>query len=175
MSVALWLHSATLLNDGSLLVTGGSSVSSETTLNSAEIYDPVAGTFTLLPNTLNAARVGHSATLLSNGQVLIAGGYDPTTGIISDAELYDPTAQVFIDLGNTNSPRFHHTATLLQNGQVLIAGGETDPTPTGAYNTTEIFNPTTWTFTALTVNMTVAREGHAATLLNNGQVLIIFD
>jgi trimeric autotransporter adhesin len=172
MNIARWLHTATVLNDGTVLIAGGSSVSSEATLNSAEIYDPVAGTFTLLPNTLNTARGGHTATLLSNGQVLIVGGYDPTTGIISDAELYDPTAQVFIDLGNTNSPRFHHTTTLLQNGQVLIAGGETDPTPTGAYNTAEIFNPTTWTFTALTVNMTVAREGHVATLLNNGQVLI---
>ena len=172
MNVARWLHTATVLNDGTVLIAGGSSVSSETTVNSAEIYDPVAGTFTLLPSTLNTARVGHTATLLSNGQVLIVGGYDPTTGIISDAELYDPTAQVFIDLGNTNSPRFHHTATLLQNGQVLIAGGDTDPTPTGAYNSAEIFNPTTWTFTALTVNMTVAREGHVATLLNNGQVLI---
>jgi hypothetical protein len=172
MNVARWLHTATLLNDGTVLIAGGSSVSSETTLNSAEIYDPVAGTFTLLPNTLNTARVGHTATLLSNGQVLIVGGYDPTTGIISDAELYDSTAQVFIDLGNTNSPRFHHTATLLQNGQVLIAGGETDATPTGAFNTAEIFNPTTWTFAALTVHLTVAREGHAATLLNNGQVLI---
>ncbi|MFZ0308533.1 MAG: kelch repeat-containing protein, partial [Candidatus Sulfotelmatobacter sp.] len=172
MNVARWLHSATLLNDGTVLIAGGSSLSNETTLNSAEIYDPVAGTFTLLPNTLNTARVGHTATLLSNGQVLIVGGYDPATGIISDAELYDPTAQVFIDLGNTNTPRFHHTATLLQNGQVLITGGETDPTPSAAYNTAEIFNPATWTFTALSVNMTTAREGHAATLLNNGQVLI---
>ena len=172
MNVARWLHTATLLNDGTVLIAGGSSVSNETTLNSAEIYDPVAGTFTLLQNTLNTARVGHTASLLSNGQVLIVGGYDPTTGIISDAELYDPTAQIFIDLGNTNTPRFHHTATLLQNGQVLIAGGETDPTPSGAYNTAEIFNPLTWTFTALSVNMTTAREGHAATLLNNGQVLV---
>jgi hypothetical protein len=172
MNVARWSHTATLLNDGTVLVAGGSSVSSQTTLNSAEIYDPVAGIFTLLPNSLNTARVGHSATLLSNGQVLIVGGYDPTTGLIADAELYDPTAQVFIDLGNTNSPRFHHTATLLQNGQVLIAGGETDPTPTGSLNTAEIFNPATWTFTALSVNMTSAREGHTATLLNNGQVLL---
>jgi N-acetylneuraminic acid mutarotase len=142
------------------------------TLDSAELYDPVAGTFTLLSATLNTARVGHTATLLSNGQVLIVGGYDPETGIIADAELYDPTAQVFIDLGNTNTPRFRHTATLLQNGQVLIAGGETDPTPTGAHNTAEIFNPATWAFTVLPVNMTTAREGHAATLLDNGKVLI---
>lgn len=172
MNVARWWHTATLLNDGTVLIAGGSDLANEETLDSAEIYDPVAGTFTLLPNTLNTARVGHTATLLSNGQVLIVGGYDPNSGIISDAELYDPIAQVFIDLGDTNSPRFHHAATLLQNGQVLIAGGETDPTPSGAYNTAEIFNPQTWTFSPLTVNMVSAREGHAATLLNDGTVLI---
>ncbi len=111
MNIARWLHTATLLNDSTVLLAGGSSVSGQTTLNSAEIYDPVAGTFTLLPSTLNTARAGHTATLLTNGQVLIVGGYDPATGIIADAELYDPIAQVFIDLGNTNSPRFHHAAT----------------------------------------------------------------
>jgi hypothetical protein len=172
MNVARWLHTATLLNDGTVLIAGGSDLADEETLDSAEIYDPVAGTFTLLPNTLNTARVGHTATLLSNGQVLIVGGYDPNTGIISDAELFDPIAQVFIDLGDTNTPRFHHTATLLQNAQVLIAGGETDPTPSGAYNTVEIFNPQTWTFLPLSVAMISAREGHAATLLNDGTVLI---
>ena len=172
MNVARWLHTATLLNDGTVLIAGGSSVSGLTTLNSAEIFDPVAGTFTLLPSTLNTGRVGHTATLLSNGQVLLVGGYDPTTGIIADSELYDPTAQVFIDLGNTNTPRFHHAATLLQNGQVLITGGETDPTPSSAYNSAEIFNPTTWTFSPLSASMISGREGHAATLLNDGTVLI---
>jgi Galactose oxidase, central domain len=81
-------------------------------------------------------------------------------------------AQVFIDLGDTNTPRYHHAATLLQNGQVLITGGETDPTPSGAYNNAELFNPTTWTFSPLSGNMTSGREGHAATLLNDGTVLI---
>jgi N-acetylneuraminic acid mutarotase len=172
MNVARWLHTATLLNDGTVLVAGGSDLANQETLDTAEIYDPVAGTFTLLSGTLNTARVGHTATLLANGQVLIVGGYDPATGIIADAELYDPTAQEFIDLGNTNTPRFRHTATLLQNGQVLIAGGETDPTPSGAYNTAEIFNPATGAFTVLPASMTTAREGHVATLLNNGKVLI---
>lgn len=172
MSTTRWLHTATLLNDGTVLIAGGSSQTSETALNTAEIYDPVAGTYTTLYSTLNTARVGHTATLLSNGQVLIVGGFDPANGIISDAELYDPTAQIFIDLGSTNNPRFHHTATMLQNGQVLIAGGETDSAPTGAYNTAEIFDPTTWVFTPLSANMTSVREGHAAVLLNSGQVLI---
>jgi uncharacterized protein YjdB len=172
MNVARWLHTATLLNDGTVLIAGGSDLASQETLDSAEIYSPTAGTFTLLPGTLNTARVGHTATLLNNGQVLIVGGYDPETGLIADAELYDPATQTFIDLGDTNSPRYGHTATLLQNGQVLIAGGDTDPTPSAAFNTAEIFDLPSETFTPVPVPMTTPREGHAAALLNNGQVLI---
>jgi len=172
MNVARWLHTATLLSDGTVLIAGGSDLANEETLDSAEIYNPAAGTFTLLSNTLNTARVGHTATLLNNGQVLIVGGYDPETGLIADAELYDPPSQTFIDLGDTNLPRYQHTSTMLQNGQVLIAGGETDPVPTGAYNTAELFDPVSQTFTPVSVPMTAPREGHAAALLNNGQVLI---
>ena len=80
MNVARWLHTATLLNDGTVLIAGGSDLANEETLDSAEIYNPTAGTFTLLSNTLNTARVGHTATLLNNGQVLIVGGYDPEIG-----------------------------------------------------------------------------------------------
>jgi hypothetical protein len=172
MNVARWLHTATLLNNGQVLIAGGSDSLSQTTLNSAEIYDPVAGAFTLLTNTLNTARAGHTATLLNNGDVLIVGGFDPTTGIIADAEIYDSVNQVFIDLGPTNTPRYGHTATALQNGQVLIAGGETDLVPSGAYNTAEVFDPGEWVFTPTPGTMVSPREGHSAALLNNGQVLI---
>jgi len=172
MNVARWLHSATLLNDGTVLIAGGSDLANEETLDTAEIYNPAAGTFTLLTATLNTARVGHTATLLNNGQVLIVGGYDPEIGLIADAELYDPPTQTFIDLGDTNAPRYNHTATMLPNGQVLIAGGETDPTPSGALNMAEIFDLPSQTFTPVPVPMTTLREGHAAVLLNNGQVLL---
>jgi hypothetical protein len=172
MNVARWLHTATQLNDGTVLIAGGSDLANEETLDTAEIYSPTTGTFTLLTSTLNTARVAHTATLLDNGQVLIVGGYDPDYGLIADAELYDPPSQTFIDLGYTNSPRYGHTATVLQNGQVLIAGGETDAIPSGAFNTAEIFNLTNETFTPVPAPMNASREGHAAVLLNNGQVLI---
>jgi uncharacterized protein YjdB len=172
MNVARWLHTATLLNDGTVLVAGGSDLANEETLDTAEIYNPATGTFTLLASTLNTARVGHTATLLNNGQVLIVGGYDPATGLIADAELYDPATQTFIDLGDTNAPRYGHTATVLQNGQVLIVGGETDPAPTAALNTAEVFDLPSQTFTLVPVPMTTTREGHAAVLLTNGKVLI---
>jgi trimeric autotransporter adhesin len=172
MNVARWLHTATLLNDGTVLIAGGSDLANEETLDSAEIYNPSTGTFALLSNTLNTARVEHTATLLNNGQVLIVGGYDPDTGLIADAELYDPPTQTFIDLGDTNAPRYEHTATMLQNGQVLIAGGETDPIPSAAFNTAEVFDLPSQTFTLVSVPMTTMREGQAAVLLNNGQVLL---
>src|SRR5208282_4761302 len=155
-----------------VLVAGGSDLADEETLDSAEIYNPATGTFTLLSNTLNTARVGHTATLLNNGQVLIVGGYDPDSGLIADAELYDPPTQTFIDLGDANAPRYAHTATMLQSGQVLIAGGDTDPIPSAAFNTAEIFDLPSQTFTPVPVPMTTPREGHAAVQLNNGQVLI---
>src|ERR1700733_8008257 len=172
MNVARWLHTSTLLNDGTVLVAGGSDLANEETLDSAEVYNPATETFTLLSSTLNTARVGHTATLLNNGEVLIVGGYDPQFGLIADAELYDPPTQTFIDLGDTNAPRYEHTATMLENGQVLIAGGETDPIPSGAYNSAELFNAVSQTFTPVPVPMPATREGHAAVLLNNGQVLI---
>ena len=172
MNVARWWHTATLLNDGTVLITGGSDLANKETLDSAEIYNLATGTFTLLSSTLNTARVGHTATLLNNGQVLIVGGYDPDTGLIADAELYDPPTQTFIDLGDTNAPRYEHTATMLQNGQVLIAGGETDSIPTAALNQAEIFDQPSQTFKPVTAPMISTREGHAAVLLNNGQVLI---
>jgi len=172
MNVARWLHTATLLNDGTILIAGGSDSSNKETLDTAEIYNPATSTFTLLSNTLNTARIGHTATLLANGRVLIVGGDDPALGLIADAELYDPPTQTFIDLGDTLVPRFRHSATILQNGQVLIAGGETDPTPGGAYNTAELFDPISQTFTLVSVPMTASREGHSAVLMNNGRVLI---
>ena len=172
MNVPRWLHSSTLLNDGTVLIAGGSDLANKETLDTAEIYNPTAGTFTLLTSTLNTARVGHTATLLNNGQVLIVGGYDPDFGLIADAELYDPPTQTFIDLGDTNSPRYQHTATMLQNGKVLIAGGDADPTPNAAFNSAELFDPVAQVFTSVPVPMTAMREGHAAALLNNGQVLI---
>jgi hypothetical protein len=108
-------------------------------------------------------RSGETATLLGNGQVLIAGGRSET------AEVFDPASGQFTLVGNMSGPRTHHTATLLASGKVWIAGGDDGITTLA---TTEIYDPSTGTFTP-SAGMSDAREGHTATRFVNGQVLVV--
>lgn len=120
---------------------------------------------------MNVARAAHTATLLSDGRVLIAGGFreEGTSEIsIASAELFDPATQTFTLLSDMNEPRNGHTATLLPNGQVLIAGGWGR---NGRTSTAEIFDPQTGRF-EYTGSMMAPRQGFTATLLKDGKVLI---
>ena len=120
----------------------------------------------VLTGSLNTARASHTSTVLNNGMVLIAGGYNGN--ILASAELYDPASGTFTSTGSLNNARIYHTATLLNNGMVLIVGG-TDNNGNilaGA----ELYNPATGTFTP-TGSLSTARELHTATL-KNGMVLI---
>ena len=119
--------------------------------------------------SLNTPRNSNSATLLPNGKVLIAGGYDYNTGFLASAELYDPATGTYSPTGSMMIPRLGHTATLLNNGKVLFVGGETSSS--GYTATAEIYDPATGTFVA-TGSMSVVHYAHSATLLNNGKVLI---
>jgi WD40 repeat protein len=118
-----------------------------------------------------AGRGGHTANLLPNGRVLVAGG-DAGLGLrpISSAELYDPAAQTWASTGSLTTPRNNHTATLLLNGKVLVAGGSSDGSVV-ILSTAELYDPTTGTWTA-TGSMTSSRANHTATLLPDGQVLV---
>ena len=125
-----------------------------------------SGTWTAT-GTLNFPRVGHTATLLANGQVLVAGGEDTSHNLIASAELYNPATGKWTVTGSLETPRYGHTATLLANGDVLVAGGVS-----GTYTASaELYNPSTgqWTDTA---SMTVPRVAAGAALLPNGQVLM---
>ena len=176
MTSKRYLHTATLLPNGKVLIAGGIDGSGYT--NTAELFDPASGTFTSLsPNTMTSARDGHTATLLPNGKVLIAGGFDGSA-YLNTAELFDPASGTFTLLSLMSSARQGHTATLLGNGKVLIAGGNaiTNPGPVSIdtpTNMAELFDPALGTFTSLTPNtMSSVRVWQTATLLPNGKVLI---
>jgi len=117
--------------------------------------------------SLNFPRVGHTATLLANGEVLVAGGQDTSSNLIGAAELYNPTTGKWTVTGSLANGRFDHTATLLANGEVLIAGGVS-----GTYTAAaELYNPSTGIWTSAG-NMTVPMAFAAAALLPNRKVLV---
>ena len=131
-----------------------------------------AGTFTETGG-MTIPRAGHTATLLTNGKVLVAGGTADYIAPIATAELYDPETRLFSRTGSMTAPRYYHTATLLPDGRVLVAGGGTRSG--GALipsNGAEIYDPSTGTFTA-TGNMVGDHVCQQANLLGNGKVLIV--
>lgn len=118
--------------------------------------------------SMMTARSLHSATLLANGQVLVAGGASSNVALAS-AELYDPSTGTFRSAGTMTTARRLHTATLLPDGRVLIAGGDANG---GALTSAELFDPVTGIFSA-TGSLVTARSGHTAILLPTGNVLVI--
>ncbi|HKI26818.1 MAG TPA: kelch repeat-containing protein [Candidatus Sulfotelmatobacter sp.] len=159
MAFARQSHTATLLPNGSVLLTGGMNATGA--LATAELFHPASNTFTLAGN-MRAARVGHTATLLPDGRVLITGGSN-ASGALATAEFFHPTSGTFTSAGTMRSARVGHTATLLNSGKVLVAGGGTA--------TAELFDPRTGQFTAVG-EMSASRSYHTATRLISGEVLI---
>jgi N-acetylneuraminic acid mutarotase len=162
-------HTATRLADGTVLVAGGTITANDTSeaLASAELYDP-ATTQWRATGSLHQQRYEHTATLLSNGRVLVAGGFSSSNplSISASAELYDPVTGQWTTTGAMHVPRALHTATLLSNGNVLVAGGEDN-----AADSAELYNPASGTW-ALTGDLLVGHSLHTATLLANDSVLI---
>ena len=120
--------------------------------------------------TLTTARSNFTATLLTNGKVLIVGGKDVNGNALISAELYDPVSETFSPAANLNAARSSHTATLLNGGTVLIAGGYGSSGT--AVGSSEIYDPVANTFTP-EGNLVTARGAHTATLLSSGQVLVV--
>jgi N-acetylneuraminic acid mutarotase len=165
LNQARWDHTATLLADGRVLVTGGSMrVGSVTTsLSSAEVYDPAAGTWTPTGG-LGTARANHTATLLTDGRVLVTGGGDD----IASAEIYNPSTGNWSGAGNMAQARFGHASVRLPDGRVLVAGGAN----TNVLAAAELYDPAANAW-APTGNMTAVRYWFSnAWVLPDGTVLV---
>jgi N-acetylneuraminic acid mutarotase len=120
------------------------------------------------------ARQGHSATLMGNGQMLVAGGSDGGLIALASAERYDPVANSWTPAGAMSSPRIGHTASALQNGKVLVTGGDNRPdgcSCTSYFASADLYDPSTNTWSS-TGSLLTARSGHTATVLPNGKVLV---
>jgi Galactose oxidase, central domain len=167
MKFARFQHSATLMNDGKVLVAGGVVAVGGGPVSTAEVYDPLTGVFADTMGPMTEARAGHTATLLNDGtgKVLIAGG-----SAMSAAELYNPATGTFAATGSLITARLTTTATLLKSGKVLVVGGNT--ATSDALAAAELYDPATGKFTATKGNLNSPRSGHTATLLNSGKVLV---
>lgn len=155
-------HSATLLGDGKVMVVGGECGAHDLlALKEVLLYDP-QGERWESAGALEVGRRQHTATLLADGTVLIAGGYSADGTPLRDAAVFDPGTA-------SSAPRAlraghaEHTASLLSDGKVLLVGGGRD---------VEIYDPGSGT-TSLAGRFPRPRFGHAAALLPDGRVLVV--
>jgi hypothetical protein len=173
MSIARAFHSATLLNNGTVLVIGGLNPGGGS-VATAEIYDPATGSFTRVGD-MAEGRIQHTASLLGDGRVLIAGGFEGNANDFGffptpTAEIYDPATQSFSPGGEMPQEAASQTASVLLDGTVLVAGGFGNSCP-GRGAGVAIFDPASNSFRA-GVSLPTRRAEHTATTLNDGRVLI---
>jgi len=173
MTISRSAHTATLLPDGRVLIIGGvqdfgagttTPIPSGPGVASAELYDPTSGRFTST-GSMSEGRSGHTATLLIDGTVLV-------TGTDYTAESFNPGTGTFSVAGGLSTSRCGATATLRNDSTVLVAGGRVCGGRVGRSNATaELFAPESGGFVA-TGSLITARDGHTATLLADGTILI---
>jgi hypothetical protein len=161
-------HTATLLADGRVLVTGGDN-ETNSFLSDAEFYNPTNGIWTAV-SSLSTPRKYHTATLLPNGNVLVAGGQRDGSTVLNTAALFDPVSGIWSNTGSLFTGHWRHTANLLPSGKVLVSSGEFN-TSGGFTGISETYDPASgkWTQSGA---VTTARIMHTTTLLANGKVLI---
>jgi N-acetylneuraminic acid mutarotase len=152
--------------NGKVLVSGGFDGSN--ILNTTELYDPSTGVWTMT-GSMNNDRVAHTASVLTNGKVLVTGGVNSNyfDYSLNTTELYDPSTGMWTLTGSMNYARYYHTASVLMNGKVLVTGGNF-----GNYsNSSELYDPSTGMWT-LTGGMNIDRAEHTASVLMDGKVLV---
>ena len=177
LNFAVESHTATLLQNGKVLIVGGSG--ENFSFNGAELYDPDTGKWSSVGIVGgNIERYDHTATLLPDGRVLIVGGVRSSIRP-EPAQLYDPDTGAWSSTGDLNTARFNHTATLLPDGKVLVAGGmryvereSSSDSGIRSVRSSELYDPDTgtWSFAG---SLKTQRFYHTATLLPDGIPLIV--
>jgi endoglucanase len=170
MSTDRRFHTATLLPNGRVLIVGGFSQSNAGTPaafpTAAELYDPTTNGWSMT-GPITGGRFEHTATILPDGRVMVAGGYGPDPiccEAIASTQIYDPVGGTWTAGPPMTWPRSAFTATTLIDGRILVAGGHV--------STAEIFDPTSGAWSA-TADMLAEQESFAtATLLADGRVLV---
>ncbi len=165
MLEARYGHTATLLNDGRVLVVAGWKTDTDY-LATAEIYDPAQGSWSPAGSMQNA-RATHNAVLLSDGRVLVAGGSNSDQALAS-AEVFDPVLGSWTQVDSMASARSYAAAALLEDGTVLVAGGGGGDT---RLQSAELFDPNDGTWTAAG-DMTEPRGQNVGVGLLDGRVLV---
>lgn len=123
---------------------------------------------------MTSPRANAASIRMSDGRVLICGGTATAKvgGVLSSAELYDSNKRRFIPTGSMTAARMGHTITMLRDGRVLITGGARNIGFRSELASAEIYDASNGTFSA-TGSMTTPREGHTATMLRDGRVLVV--
>lgn len=176
MGTARLGHSLTLLDDGRVLAAGGAAPGAGGQVrptDTAEIYDPAADAWEPV-SSLGLARFEHTATLLPDGRVLLAGGMtdvDGTLEPVGSAELFDPAAGGFVSTNDLEDPRVNHRAVRLSDGAVLVIGGTGGPRGDTSLASVERFDPrrAEWSDAP---PLSRARSAPSATALADGRVLV---
>ncbi len=165
---------ATLLPNGLVLIAGGfGDLCANFTCQDADLYDPAGDAFSPSAGQMSEPRDGATATALSSGKVLIAGGQTDGETPTNSADIYDPASDTFTaSQGTLSVARAWAVASSLPNGRVLIAGGLEADLPTGASASADLYDPATDSFAASTGQMSDARAYAVAASLTNGTVLI---
>jgi N-acetylneuraminic acid mutarotase len=176
LPVARTDHTATLLDNGRVLIVGGrSNAASEAALNTAVLYDPTSNTWSNAGN-LADARSQHTATRLRSGKILVVGGKNNAT-VLASAELYDPATNAWTNAGSLAAARRFHTATAATagiNDDVFVIGGSDTGSAGVAFGLSSIerYSISSNSWFTLTQQLSDPRYSHTATALPNGDILV---